>query len=163
MSVHVGAHGLVQMTFALFMPLKCPYTIFFLSFFLSDLLLIFMTTVSVPGIERIWWKQSHKQPRFLVSICVGFTHLWGGSYHQEDLTGLRARSMVTETTFLLTLGEEGFHLHVTITKPQKMAMKSCRRDYTYRSPQTTADRLDSESLQWCAVGHVLGKISNLLS
>lgn len=53
MSVRVGAHGLVQMTLALFMPLKCLYTIFFPSSFLSDLLLIFMTIVNVPGIECI--------------------------------------------------------------------------------------------------------------
>lgn len=30
-------------------------------------------------------------PRFLVNICVGFTHLWGESCLHEDMMGLRVR------------------------------------------------------------------------
>jgi len=67
-SVHPGAHGLVQMTLALFMPLKCLYTTFFLSSFPSELSLIFMTMVSVPGIECLWWKQPHSSPYFLLAF-----------------------------------------------------------------------------------------------
>lgn len=70
-SVHVDARVLVQMTLALFMSLKCLYTIFSLSSFLSGLLLIFMTMVSSLGTGYIWWKQSQCSPNFLLAFMTG--------------------------------------------------------------------------------------------